>query len=73
MTRWRSRRQEGSSSVWNCLRLRWRWRGERYGEGVTVVDGNFFDEALTARCHVKRLFEHAFFCAMAPSLRWIAY
>lgn len=26
-----------------------------------MVDGNFFDKALTARCHVKRLFEHAFF------------
>ena len=34
-----------------------------------MVDGDFFDEALTARCHVKRLFEHTFFCAMAPSLR----
>ena len=43
---------------------------ERYGEGVTWLEGDFFDEALAARCDVEMLFEHTFFCTIAPSLRW---
>lgn len=43
---------------------------ERYGEGITGLEGDFFDEALAARCHVEMLFERTLFCTIAPSLRW---
>ena len=43
---------------------------ERYGEGITGLEGDFFDEALAARCDVEMLFEHTFLCTIAPSLRW---
>lgn len=42
---------------------------ERYGDGVTWLEGDFFDDALAAHYPVDLLFEHTCFCAIHPSLR----
>ena len=42
---------------------------ERYGDEVTWLEGDFFDDALAAHYPVDLLFEHTCFCAIDPSLR----
>ncbi len=42
---------------------------ERYGDGVTWLEGDFLDDSLATHSPVDLLFEHTCFCAIDPSLR----
>lgn len=70
MTWWRGRRQGWRSVGLDLSPSALAAARERYGEGITGLEGDFFDEALAARCHVEMLFERTLFCTIAPSLRW---